>query len=212
VRRALARCVLLVLLAVPAVVSAASPCAACSCAPRSPERVFRHADAAFVGSVVAEQVIDPTTTVQTFEVRTVYKGPLGPTVDVIAPIGTGGGSTCAVLYGPGEVAVILYRQGDGWTTDACSRITAEQLHRLASSPAHPSPSPVATPTVSLVPAARGPGGVGWPTAILGLLAGIGAIAAALAVATRRGREPHAASSTPRDGSPTDDAADAGPSG
>jgi hypothetical protein len=210
VRRALARCVLLVLLAVPAVVSAASPCAACSCVPRSPERVFRLADAAFVGSVVDQQVIDPTTTVQTFEVRSVYKGPLGPTVDVIAPIGSGGGSTCAVLYGPGEVAVILYRRGDGWTTDACSRITPEQLNRLAPSPAHPSPSRVATPTVDVVPAAGGPG-VGWPTAILGLFAGIAAIAATLALATRREREP-AAADPPREASPTDDASDAGPSG
>ena len=211
-RRALARCVLLVVLAVPAVVSAASPCAACSCAPRSPERVFRDADAAFVGSVVDQQVIDPTTTLQTFAVRSVFKGPLGPTVNVIAPIGSGGGSTCAVLYGPGEVAVILRREGDGWTTDACSQITAEQLHRLAPAPSHPS-SPVATPTVSVVPAARGSAGVGWPTAILGLLAGIAAIAATLAFATRRERgSPADGAEVSRDGSATDDASDGGPSG
>jgi hypothetical protein len=210
VRRALARCVLLVVLAVPAVVSAAQPCAACSCAPRSPERMFRDADAAFVGSVVDQQAIGPTTTVQTFEVRSVFKGALGPTVNVIAPIGSGGGSTCAVLYGPGEVAVILYRQGDGWTTDACSRITVDQLNRLAPSPTHPSPSPVATPTASFVPVA-GRGGVGWSTAILGLLAGIAAIAATLAFATRRERHPTAAGPA-RDGGSTDDASDAGPSG
>jgi hypothetical protein len=198
---------------VPAVVSAASPCAACSCAPRSPERVFRDADAAFVGSVVDEQVIDPTTTLQTFEVRSVFKGALGPTVNVIAPIGSGGGSTCAVLYGPGEVAVILHREGDGWTTDACSQITARQLHRLAPSPAHPSASPVATPTVSEVPAPGGSAGVGWPTAIVGLLAGIAVIAATLAFATRRERgSPSDGAETSGDGSPTDDPSDAGPSG
>jgi hypothetical protein len=209
VRRALARCVLLVFLAVPAVVSAAQPCAACSCAPRSPERAFRDADAAFVGSVVDQQAIDPTTTVQTFEVRSLFKGPLGPTVNVIAPIGSGGGSTCGVLYGPGEVAVILYRDGDGWTTDACSRITVEQLRRLAAPPTHPSPSPVATPSAIVAPV-TGRGRVGWPTAILGLLAGIAAIAATLALATRRHRHPTAAGPA-RDGASTDDASASGPS-
>jgi hypothetical protein len=213
VRRALARCVLLLVVTAPAVVSTASPCAACSCAPRSPKQLLRDADAAFVGSVVGQQAIDQTTTVQTFAVRSVFKGPLGPTVDVIEPIGSGGGDMCGVLYGPGEVAVVLSRQGDGWTTSACSRITVAQLTRVGPSPAHPAPtSPAPTPTAGAPPTSGG-SAVGWRTGVLGLLAGIAAIAFTLSLASRRDRRavPGDAPSS-EDGSARREPPEAGPSG
>jgi hypothetical protein len=214
VRRALARCVLLLVLAAPAVVTTASPCAACSCAPRSPTQLFRQADAAFIGSVVDQQAIDQTTTVQTFAVRSIFKGPLGSTVNVIEPIGSGGGDTCGLLYGPGEVAVILYRQWDGWTTDVCSGITVAQLTGVGPPPVHPSPPAVATPTVNVAPASGGSGGVGWPAAVIGLLAGIAAIALMLSFVTRRdgAESPPVEVVPPGHRSSPDERPEAGPSG
>ena len=187
-RRAVLRLSLAVLLAGPALVVNAPSCAACSCVPQTPKQLFRGADAAFVGSVVDQEAIDQTTTVQTFAVRSVYKGSLGATVDVIAPIGSGGGDTCAVLFGPGKVAVILHRQGEGWTTDVCSRITAAQLAAVGPTPAHPSPAP-SGPPASLRPPPGGDssGGIGWPSVVIGLLLGVAAIAAALSLGGRRDR-------------------------
>jgi hypothetical protein len=187
VGRVLARSVLILALAVSAFVSTAPPCAACSCVPRSPERLFRHADAAFVGSVVGQQAIDQVTTVQTFAVRSVFRGPLGATVDVIEPIGSGGGDTCGVLFGPGDVAVILYRQGDGWTTDVCSRITVAELTRVGPPPLHPPVGSASTATPTAAVSQSAGSGVGWRGAAVGLLAGIAAIALMLSVASRRDR-------------------------
>ena len=118
--RAAARLAVVVLLAAPAVFGTATPCSACSCVPRTPKELLRRADAAFVGTVVAEQQIEPTTTVQTFAVEGVFKGALDASVNVTEPIGSGGGSTCGVAY-PRDtrVAVVLLRPGDGWTTDSC---------------------------------------------------------------------------------------------
>jgi len=171
------------------VVLTASPCAACSCAPQTPERLFRHADAAFIGAVIDQQAIDPTRTVQTFRVRSVFKGSLGPTVQVIDPIGSGGGDTCGILYGPGEVAVILHEQGAAWTTDACSRITIAQLTRVAPSPAPPSPerSPAPTATITVAPSGESSSGLGWQAVVLGLLVGIAGIALVLSFGGRGDR-------------------------
>jgi hypothetical protein len=173
----------------PALVFGASPCAACSCVPRTPGQLLRHADAAFVGEVVDQQVIDEVTTVQTFRVRSVFKGTLGPTVRMIAPLGSGGGSSCGILYGAGEVAVILHRLGDGWTTDACSRITTAQLAKVAPSPVPPVPEPSgsSTPVATVAPAEEASGGLGWQAAVLGLLVGVAAIALALSLGGRRDR-------------------------
>jgi hypothetical protein len=212
VGRVLARSILILALAVPAFVSTAPPCAACSCAPRSPERVFRRADAAFVGSVVGQQALDQVTTVQSFAVRSVFKGPLGATVDVIEPIGSGGGNTCGILFGPGDVAVILYRKGDGWTTDVCSRITVAELTRVGPPPVHPAVASGSTATPTATVSQHAGSGVGWRATAVGLLTGIAAIALMLSVASRRGRSP-ATSGAPATGDrAADDPSEAGPSG
>jgi hypothetical protein len=187
VLRQVARASVVLVMLGPALVLSASPCVACSCMPRTPEQLLRHADAAFVGEVVDQQVIDEVTTVQTFRVRGVFKGTLGPTVQMIAPLGSGGGSSCGILYGAGEVAVILHRLGDGWTTDACSRITTAQLARVAPSPEPPEPSGSSTPIVTVAPARDAPGGLGWQAVVLGLLVGVAAIALALSLGGRRDR-------------------------
>jgi len=158
---------------------------------------------------VAQQPLDQTTTVQTFAVRSIYKGELGATVDVLDPIGSGGGSTCGILYGPGPVAVLLHRQGDGWTTDACSRISIADLERVGPAPIHPTPIGTGSlgPGPSLPGGGAGSGGVGWRTAVVGFLAGVAAIAGAIWFGTRRDRarpgvKPGSASvGAPNDGPP-----------
>jgi hypothetical protein len=201
---------LVVLLAAPAVVLNASPCSACSCVPQTPKRLLRDADAAFVGTVIDEQAIDPVTTVQTFDVEGVFKGTLGPTVQVIAPIGPGGGNTCGVLYARDtRVAVILHRQGDGWTSDLCSFVELSDLEKVASSPVAPraEPSGSGSPT-PVAPASSGSGhGLGWGTAVLGLLLAVAVIALALSLGGRRergrGTSPLEAAEQPEHGPPAD---------
>ena len=187
--RAAARLSVVVLLAAPAVFVTATRCSACTCMPRTPKQLLHHADAAFVGTVVAEQPIDTTTTVQTFAVHGVFKGALGATVNVIEPIGSGGGSTCGIAYALGaRVAVVLSRQGDGWTTDSCSLVSLADLEAVAPSPVppRPEPSPSAFPTVPPFAPVASPG-LGWPAVVLGLLVGVAGIALALSLGGRSGR-------------------------
>ena len=181
--RAAARLAVVVLLAAPAVFGTATPCSACSCVPRTPKELLRRADAAFVGTVVAEQQIEPTTTVQTFAVEGVFKGALDASVNVTEPIGSGGGSTCGIAY-PRDtrVAVVLYRQGDGWTTDSCSLVSLADLEAVAPSPHQPLPGPSPSPSavVPPPPPASSPG-LGWQAVVLGLLVGVAGIALALSL-------------------------------
>ena len=187
--RAAARLAVVALLAVPAVFGTATPCSACSCVPRTPKELLRRADAAFVGTVVAEQQIEPTTTVQTFAVEGVFKGALDASVNVTEPIGSGGGSTCGVAY-PRDTrfAVVLYRQGGGWTTDSCSLVSLADLEAVAPSPHQPRPGPSPSPSavVPPPPPASSPG-LGWQAAMLGLLVGVAGIALALSLGGRSGR-------------------------
>jgi hypothetical protein len=191
-----------VLLAAPAVFGTATPCSACSCVPRTPKELLRRADAAFVGTVVAEQQIEPTTTVQTFEVEGVFKGALDASVNVTEPIGSGGGSTCGIAY-PRDtrVAVVLYRQGDGqvdgqgdgWTTDSCSLVSLADLEAVAPSPHRPRPEPSPSPSAVVPPPPpASSSGLGWQAVVLGLLVGVAGIALALSFAGRSGRSREAA--------------------
>jgi hypothetical protein len=178
-----------VLLAAPAVFVTATPCSACSCVLRTPKQLLHHADAAFVGTVIAEQSIDATTTVQTFAVQGVFKGALGASVNVIEPIGPGGGSSCGIAY-PRDtrVAVVLYHQGDGWTTDSCSLVSLADLAAVAPSPLppRPGPSPSSAPTATPLPQAPS-GGLRWQAVVLGLLVGVAGIALVLSLGGRNGR-------------------------
>ena len=195
--RAAARLAVVVLIAGPAVFGTATPCSACSCVPRTPKELLRRADAAFVGRVVAEQQIEPTTTVQTFAVEGVFKGALAASVNVTEPIGSGGGSTCGIAY-PRDtrVAVVLYRQGDGqgdrqgdgWTTDSCSLVSLADLEAVAPSPHQPRPGPSPSPpAVVPPPPPESSPGLGWQAVVLGLLVGVAGIALALSLGGRSGR-------------------------
>src|SRR5207249_10566266 len=89
--------------------------------PRTPKQLLHHADAAFVGTVVAEQPVDATTTVQTFAMQAVFKGALGATLNAPEPIGPAGGSSCGIAYALRSLApVVLSRHGHGLPTDSSS--------------------------------------------------------------------------------------------
>ena len=203
--RAAARLSVVVLLATPALFVIATPCSACSCVLRTPRQLLHRADAAFVGTVVAEQPVDATTTVQTFAVEGVFKGTLGPSVNVIEPI-VSGGSSCGIAY-PRDtrVAVVLYRQGDGWTTDMCSFVSLARLEAVAPSPLppRPGPSPSGLPTVA-PPVAVPTRGLGWQAVVLGLLVGIAGIALAVSLGGRNGRSRATSPLDPAEGAGRDD--------
>jgi hypothetical protein len=182
------------------IVVSASPCRACDCAARTPAEIVRQADRAFVGRVVDETVSANGTT-QTFQVVAVYKGALGPTVDLWAEVGTNSLSSCAVLFPQHErVAVAMNVDAQGrWTTTSCSYLTEAQL-REAAGPPHPPTGAVSSPTASPLPTASEtpavapdlgrdrsrPKGVPlWLVIILGVFGAVSAIGASLLAGGRR---------------------------
>jgi hypothetical protein len=174
-------------------VVAASPCSACSCAPSTPKELLRRADAAFVGTVVAETMSETGTT-QTFEVEGVYRGELGPTVEVWAQIGTSVVNTCAVLFPVGDrVAVLLERDERGrWQTSACSIVEPSDLEALAG-PVRPPGAASTSPDGPASPGGR-PSTTGdeeglpaWAVIVIGAGLALAAIGGQVAWAARRDR-------------------------
>jgi hypothetical protein len=193
----------LVILAIVAggIVVTASACLACDCTARSPQEILRQADRAFVGRVVDQTVMASGTT-QTFQVAAVYKGALGPTVDLWTEVGTNSLSSCAVMFPQHErVAVAMTVDAQGrWTTNSCAYLTEKQLRGVAgaphapSAPASPTRSTV-TPGPSEAPSVA-PDVLGdrrrrktvplWLIVVLGLAGAVSAIGASLLAGGRRG--------------------------
>ena len=196
VPRRISRAVLLLGLALSGMVAIAPPCLACDCVAMTPKEALRGADAAFVGQVV-QDVMTAEGTTQTFEVEGVFKGELGPTVDVWAQIGTEVVDTCAVLYPTGDrVAVLLTDDGDGrWSTQICATITEAALRRLAGPPGEPvaeaSPSPPPPPSVVPAGSLDGPatddGLPAWAVIALGAFVAVAVVGAQIVWAGRRDR-------------------------
>src|SRR5437867_4071247 len=138
----------------------ASPCLACDCAARTPAEIVRQADRAFVGRVV-DQTVTANGTIQTFQVAAVFKGALGPTVDLWAEVGTSSFSSCAVLFPQHErVAVAMSVDAQGrWTTTSCAYLTEAQLRDVAGPPHAP------TQAMSPPPTTAGPVPTQTPAAI-----------------------------------------------
>jgi hypothetical protein len=151
-----------------------------------------------VGRVV-ESRVDAEGTTQTFEVDGVYKGELGPTVEVWASIGTGGGSTCAVVFPEGDRrALVLTRSGGRWTTSVCSLVTEAELTRIAGSPSPPTATaapPPRSPAPNVSSGSDGSAVPRWSVPILGALLGIAVIWMALVLASRRERRREVADGT-----------------
>ncbi len=175
-----------------ALIATASPGLACSCVASTAAEKLETAEAAFVGRVV-ESSTDAEGTTQVFEVDGVYKGALGPTVEVWAQIGTGVMSSCAVVFPEGDrVALVISRSGGRWTTDGCSLVTEAQLTRLAGSPSPPTGTtapPPSSPTPVVTTASDGRAVPRWSLPILGVLLAIAVIWLTLVLASRRGRRP-----------------------
>ncbi|MGE5227905.1 MAG: hypothetical protein ACM3OO_13610 [Planctomycetaceae bacterium] len=186
------RAALVLGLASAGIVTTAGPCAACSCAARTPRQVVRDADAAFVGTVVREVPASGTSTVQTFAVSKVYRGRVPARVDVVAAIGPGGGSSCGLLYPSGTpVAVVASAAADGTlTSSACSYLSVAELERVGGAPASPAPftpTPAASP--SALPSASPSSGMPlWQVALLGLLGGVALIGVSFVVGRRRAEQ------------------------
>lgn len=191
--RRISRAALILGLALSGVLASASTCLACSCVPSTPEQELRRADAAFIGQVVND-VMTTTGTTQTFRVGRVFKGELGPTVDVWAQVGTEVVNSCSVLYPTGDqVAVLLFEDDEGrWTTRACSYVTQAEL-RMVGGPGY-EPTEVASPEPTLAPPAEDLGAGGeagrlptWAVIALGAALAVAAVAAQLVWAGRRDR-------------------------
>ncbi|MGZ4148558.1 MAG: hypothetical protein ACXVQJ_00810 [Actinomycetota bacterium] len=182
------RAALVLGLATAGLVTTAGPCAACSCAARTPRQVVRAADIAFVGTVVSQVPASGTSTIQTFAVFDVYRGRVPSRVDVLAAIGPTGGSSCGLLYPTGTpVAVVASAAADGpYTSSVCSYLSLADLQRVGGTPASPAPV-TATPTASAAPlgAPAGSGIPWWEVAALGLLGGVVLIGLSFLAGRRR---------------------------
>ena len=185
------------------IVVTASPCRACDCTARAPEQILRQADRAFVGRVV-DETVSANGTAQTFQVVAVYKGALGPRVDLWADAGTSSFSSCAVLFPRHErVAVAMNVDAQGrWTTNTCSYLTEAQLRDVAGPPHAPtapvslpsSPAPTASETPAVVPdlgrdRSRRTGVPLWLVILLGFFGAVSAIGASLLAGGRRATSP-----------------------
>lgn len=207
------------LLAATGVLAAAPRCWACDCVFRSPAKVVAGADAVFIGQVTVETPVDPVTTIQTFEVRKVFKGDVTSRVDVVAQIGLGGGSSCAVLFPAGSpVAVAVYRNDNGsWSSDACSVLTLAEMKKVAGpgrAPKPASPTLSATSTSAWFPETGGGAGFpGWLVPLLGAAGGAALIALSFVAGRRRARDDAAAADEqPAEAGDVVDAGSADPSG
>lgn len=191
--RRLGRLLALLTLAGTFLVVAAPPCSACSCAPSTPKEMLRRADAAFVGTAVGETMVETGTT-QTFEVEGVYRGELGPRVEVWAQIGSSVVDTCAVLFPVGDrVAVLLDRDEQGrWQTSACSIVEVSDLEALAG-PARPPTAASTSPDGSASPDDPRPATGGeeelpaWAVILIGAGVALAAIGGQVAWTARRDR-------------------------
>jgi hypothetical protein len=180
--------ILLVASLVAAIVAGgARPCGACSCIGRTAKQIYQESDAAFVGTVVGERALSNTTTIQVFDVETVYKGDLTSTTEVIMQIGLQGASPCGLLYSQGQYVAIAATEAPagGLTTTVCSMITPEELEEVAGPGSLPAPDPRGSPA-----AAPEPSGAllpSWAVIPLGALAGVALIAASTWLSGRRAR-------------------------
>ena len=203
--RLLLRVFVVCVLAGAGVLAAAPRCLACDCVFQPPAKIVAGADAVFIGEVTAETPVDPVTTIQTFEVRKVFKGVVLSRIDVVAQIGPGGGSPCAVSFPAGsQVVVAVHRNDDGsWSSDACSVLTVAAMKKVAGpgrapKPAPPSPSATSTPSRLPAPGA-GAGFPGWLVPLLGAAGGTLLIALSILAGGRRARNEVPRGEGPGDG-------------
>jgi hypothetical protein len=174
-------------IALPLLVATGGRAVACTCAPLGPAKTIHRADAIVAGRVVEQIALDPLTTQSTVRVTGVYKGHVRSEITVMAAIGSGGGSSCAVLYPVGATVdpMVLDRHGDGtFSISPCSLVSLDAVRRELGTASPPRPAPPDTPGFAVPSSLVGPG-FSWPAVAAGLVVAVLAMAWAL---RRSGRE------------------------
>jgi hypothetical protein len=142
-----ARLVVAAAIALPLAAATGGRAVACSCAPSTARETIHRADAIVAGHVVNQVAADAMNTRTTVVVDGVYKGDVAAEITLVANIGSGGGSSCAVLYPVGATVdpLVLSRHDDGtYVIPACTFLTLDAV-RARLGQAGP-PPPVASPT------------------------------------------------------------------
>jgi hypothetical protein len=183
----LARLLIAVAIAAPLLLSPSGPAFACSCAPLKAKQVVHRADAIVAGHVIGEQTISTMETQSTVAVDGVYKGDVEATITLTANIGTGGGSSCAVLYPVGTKVdpLVLQRLDNGtYEVAICAMLSTRQVQKVLGDPQPPPPSSA----VPSPPAAAAPApvtGISWAAATGGVGLAVAGMALVLWLSGRR---------------------------
>jgi hypothetical protein len=179
------RVLLALVLSTPILLVSAGGCAACSCATESAQAMIDHADAAFAGRIVSQRGA-PNGTIQILHVAAVYKGSIGPQVELIARIGEGVVGDCAVLLPTGSrVAVVADRNPDGsYSTSTCWLVRERTLRATAGTPTPPDPD-IGLPVPSVPVPAASASVPWWLVALAGGAVGTALIAISLRAGRRR---------------------------
>jgi hypothetical protein len=188
----LARLLIAAAVAAPLVGSAAGPAAACTCLPIEPRQIVHRADAIIAGRVENEISLDATHTRSIVRVEGVYRGEVPAEIFVDTALGTGGGSSCAVLYPVGSVVdpMVLQKLANGsYTIEQCVIGSIPHVRALLGEarpppPASPSASGAPIPVATSTPLP----GMSWGAVSLGLVVAVVLIAVAVRWSGRRAVE------------------------
>jgi hypothetical protein len=137
-------------------------------------QTIHRADAIVAGRVVSQVETGPVSTRSTLAVRGVYRGEVPAQITVVANAGSGGGSSCAIMYPVGAEVdpLVLFDHHDGtYETSACALLTLDAVRtRLgAATPPPPGPAPTDGGTLGAVAPSLVEPGLSW-LAVLGGLA------------------------------------------
>ena len=206
----IARLLIAAAVAVPLVGSAAGPAAACACLPIEPQQIVHRADAIISGLVDNEISLDATHTRSIVRVEGVYRGAVPAQIFVDTDLGTGGGSTCAILYPVGSVIdpMVLQKLANGsYTIEQCVIGSMPHVRALLGEARPPPPAEASASAVPIPVGASTPlPGMSWGAVGLGLVVAVVLIAAAVRWSGRRAVE----TASPFDDLPAPGPDDAGP--
>jgi hypothetical protein len=187
------RLVVAVAMAVPLLVATGERAVACSCAPRTAEQTIHAADAIVAGHVVGQLETSPLSTETTVAVDGVYKGDVPAELTLLADLGSGGGSTCAVLYPVGSTVdpLVLRRlQAEGvYTVDACALLSLQAVRDALGRAGPAPPMPSATEPVVGTTSTAVARGLSWAAVLGGIAVALVLMAWALRRADRSGSVP-----------------------
>lgn len=127
------RALLVCLVASVAVVAAAEPALACSCAVPNPRALLAHADGAFVGRLVSSRNAGPGRKLLTFRVERRVKGAIGTRIVVETASNS---AACGVSTPVGRrIGLFVDRSGGRWRSNLCWQVGPAALLGSAPKPA-----------------------------------------------------------------------------